>query len=347
MSATQLQERGAGSREEVAAARAARSAARDALVARLASPGLSGEEKGWARCEYIHAYGRLPFQCGGCWLLPGFCICARMRRAAPASTKVVVHFHPDEWAKGARTRRMCARRRRRRRCTTSRDGGGAGGGSRRRSARARGAGSNTGSLCRSLAGAELLMRGHRPHDERLAELLNDGATVAMLWPGPDALEPEQLRALADERSGGRIVLLAIDATWDGARRMKGKYPPSVLTLRLPAHMVLPGAGERGAREGADGAAAGGGGGTGGAGRAPVSVKDVPPAGGASLFSPLRKYAGSAAERVCTAEAVASALLALEGPSPASSDMAQALLHNLKLKVNAMRAQKHMATVYDV
>lgn len=65
----------------------------------------------------------------------------------------------------------------------------------------------------------------------------------------------------------------------------------------------------------------------------------------SLFRPLRKYKGNAAEngRVCTLEAVAGALFALEG----DQDMYDGLLYNLKLKVDAMRRQKHMAEVYGI
>jgi hypothetical protein len=64
---------------------------------------------------------------------------------------------------------------------------------------------------------------------------------------------------------------------------------------------------------------------------------------ASLFRPLRKYQGNAAQngRVCTLEAVAGALLALEGDEA----MYDGLLHALKLKVDAMRRQKHMEEVY--
>lgn len=63
----------------------------------------------------------------------------------------------------------------------------------------------------------------------------------------------------------------------------------------------------------------------------------------SLFAPIRKYHGDAAAngRVCTLEAVAAALLALEGDR-ATYD---GLLDALKLKVDAMRRQKHMTPVY--
>jgi DTW domain-containing protein YfiP len=69
------------------------------------------------------------------------------------------------------------------------------------------------------------MRGHAPHDAAFAALLADSSvTTALLWPAPDALLPQELQQLAQERSGGRIALVAIDATWDGANRMRRKYP---------------------------------------------------------------------------------------------------------------------------
>lgn len=63
----------------------------------------------------------------------------------------------------------------------------------------------------------------------------------------------------------------------------------------------------------------------------------------SIFRGVRKYHGKAAEngRVSTLEAVAAALLALEG----DEGVYQGLLYNLKLKVDAMRHQKHMPPVF--
>lgn len=81
------------------------------------------------------------------------------------------------------------------------------------------AGSNTGCLCSSLSGCELLMKGHKDHDLRLQQLLTDPHyTCAILWPGEGALEPHELQQLAAERSKGRIAVIAVDATWDGRFR---------------------------------------------------------------------------------------------------------------------------------
>lgn len=99
VSPKQLQELGLSSVQELKAGRDARTAARLALANYLARPEVSGPDKQRARCAYIHEFGRLPYQCRGCWLLPGNCVCGRLRVAAPA-TKVVIHLHQDEWGRG-------------------------------------------------------------------------------------------------------------------------------------------------------------------------------------------------------------------------------------------------------
>jgi hypothetical protein len=65
----------------------------------------------------------------------------------------------------------------------------------------------------------------------------------------------------------------------------------------------------------------------------------------SLLWPVRKLSGSAqaSGRVSTLEAVAAALLALEG----DESCYLGLLANLMLKVDAVRTQKHMPSVYAV
>lgn len=99
MSLNQLKERGCSSLEEYISALEARRQKRDALNDYVARTDISGQEKGWARCDYIFKNLRLPFQCSTCWLLPGHCICNSLHRYQ-VSTKVVIHLHPDEWAKG-------------------------------------------------------------------------------------------------------------------------------------------------------------------------------------------------------------------------------------------------------
>lgn len=95
----QLQELGVSSVQELQAVKDARVAARKALCEYLARPDASGPDKQRARCAFIHKNMRLPYQCRGCWLLPGNCVCNKLRKAKP-STKVVIHVHHDEWGRG-------------------------------------------------------------------------------------------------------------------------------------------------------------------------------------------------------------------------------------------------------
>eukprot|EP00877_Chromochloris_zofingiensis_P003081 jgi/Chrzof1/12774/Cz07g07040.t1 len=154
----------------------------------------------------------------------------------------------------------------------------------------------------------MLMRGHLEHDRRLQQLFSDPTlTTAVLWPGQGSLSPSELLAVAAQRSNGKIALVAVDATWSNANRMRKSYPANALQLQLPPDMVLQ-AGQT-----------------------------------KSLFNPLRKYANAKASgRVCTLEAIAAALLALEG----DGKLYAGLLHNLKLKVDAMLRQKSKPCEYD-
>lgn len=347
---------GVSSVAELTAIREARIAARQELAEYMARPDVSGPEKQVARCAYIHKQGRLACQCPTCWLLPGNCVCGKLKRAEPA-TRVIIHLHQDEWGRG----------------------------------------SNTGCLCAaSLSGSTMLLRGHTPHDQQLSALLSDpSVTTALLWPGEDALEPHQLQELAAARTNGRIALVAIDATWNGAVKMRRRYPKDILTVRLPPDLALPeihhtaayvGAGlqthpqdtlqqatdtangsssspqpERLPAGSNDGSNAGSSSshtcassadrlGSSGSSSVPPGVakgagpKHIPkPGERVSIFRGVRKYHGKAAEngRVSTLEAVAAALLALEG----DEGVYQGLLYNLKLKVDAMRQQKHMPAVF--
>jgi hypothetical protein len=99
MSPKQLQELGVASVQELQAVREQRLAARRALTALLTSPDVSGPDKQRARCAFTHEHLRLPYQCRTCWLLPGNCVCGKLRKASPR-TKVVIHLHVDEWGRG-------------------------------------------------------------------------------------------------------------------------------------------------------------------------------------------------------------------------------------------------------
>ncbi|KAG2438394.1 hypothetical protein HYH02_010849 [Chlamydomonas schloesseri] len=245
-----------------------RHAERRAMVAALSDPSRDPRERMSLRTDYILKWRKVLFSCPTCWLLPGLCVCGRMQRFAPKKTRVVVHAHHGEW----------------------------------------GSASNSGSILPlSLEGSEMLLYGHPDHDERLRAMLADTSrTVALLWPGADSLLPEQLQAVAEERSGGQVTVVALDATWGNARRMQGWFPKGTLTVKLPPESTL---------------------------------KENK----LSLLRPVRKYRGDLESgRVSTVEAVASLLFELEGDEP----MYRGLLENLKIKVDACRLQKNRTLVYD-
>ncbi|PNW76275.1 hypothetical protein CHLRE_12g541150v5 [Chlamydomonas reinhardtii] len=244
-----------------------RHAERRAMVAALSDPSGDPRERMSLRTDYILKWRKVLFSCPTCWLLPGLCVCGRMQRFSPRQTRVVVHAHHGEW----------------------------------------GSASNSGSILPlSLEGSEMLLYGHPAHDERLRALLADTSrTVALLWPGSDSLLPAQLQAVAAERSGGQVTVVALDATWGNARRMQGWFPKGTLTVKLPPESTL---------------------------------KDNK----LSLLRPVRKYGGDLeCGRVSTVEAVASLLYELEG----DESMYKGLLENLKIKVDACRLQKNRTLVY--
>lgn len=111
----QLRELGCSSVAELAALRDARINARCALSEFLERTDVSGPDKQRARCAFTHRYGRLPYQCERCWLLPGYCVCSKLRKVeqpqqqqqqnkqqpgSSSRTKVVIHLHLDEWGRG-------------------------------------------------------------------------------------------------------------------------------------------------------------------------------------------------------------------------------------------------------
>ncbi|GLC45797.1 hypothetical protein PLESTM_001780800 [Pleodorina starrii] len=245
-----------------------RHAERRAMVAALQDPATPPSERMALRTSYILRWRKVLFSCPHCWLLPGMCVCGRMQRFAPQRTRVVVHAHHGEW----------------------------------------GSASNSGGLLpTSLEGSEILLYGHPEHDARMRDILADpSSTTALLWPGSDSLLPAQLNAIAEEQTGGRVTVVALDATWSNARRMHGWFPKGTLTVRLPPESTL---------------------------------KENK----LSLLRPVRKYRGDLESgRVSTVEAVASLLYELEGDEA----MYRGLLENLKIKVDACRLQKNRSMVYD-
>eukprot|EP00200_Dunaliella_tertiolecta_P003510 CAMPEP_0202342874 /NCGR_PEP_ID=MMETSP1126-20121109/3250_1 /ASSEMBLY_ACC=CAM_ASM_000457 /TAXON_ID=3047 /ORGANISM="Dunaliella tertiolecta, Strain CCMP1320" /LENGTH=355 /DNA_ID=CAMNT_0048933889 /DNA_START=76 /DNA_END=1143 /DNA_ORIENTATION=- len=245
----------------------ARVKAKEDVLRAVHDPNVPGVEKQRLRCDYVHSYGRALFSCPGCWLLPGLCVCGLLHRIEH-QTKVIVSCHPAEWCKS----------------------------------------SNTGTAAALSTGGSVLLRGYGEHDAQLEAAFADPSTTkAILWPGETAILPQELKAIADRQTQGRVTLIAIDAHWNGARHLVGTFPPDMLRVKLPPESVLT-------------------------------------EGPRSLLSPLRCYRGDVGSngRVSTLEAIAALLYELEGDR-AKYDL---MLENLKIKVDAVLIQKSRPPLYN-
>ena len=145
--------------------------------------------------------------------------------------------------------------------------------------------SNTGCLLAPALGATIFLAGLAEHEAELAAMLSSssaapdgidaegsGGVCAVLWPGEESLSLEQLRAATPPARWARgLTLLALDATWAGARKLLHRLPPGAPRLSVDAAAFEP---------------------------------------GRSLLYPARRYSGEAAERRCTYEAVVAVLDAL-------------------------------------
>lgn len=217
---------------------------------------------------------------------------------------------------------------------------------------------NTGSLVAlSCAGSRVFVRGVKADDDALAALVADPSRRAiLLFPSEDAittdelLQREQQQQQASEAASGagggegagRRLVVVIDGTWSGARKLVKCLPgPDVLPrIRLLPHQCAPGEGPSAADLMAGGDGRGGGGGEGSsseddeeAGGTSAAAPERAPAGpapaGRSLLHPVRRYGGAAeVGRVCTLEAVVGLLRALGEADEAACG---ALLHSLKAR----------------
>ncbi|GAX81218.1 hypothetical protein CEUSTIGMA_g8650.t1 [Chlamydomonas eustigma] len=268
MTAHHLASQGIESVDDWNARLAQRTAEKEETNRIVLSPDTPGEDKMHAQCKYIFKYRKTMFSCPHCWLLPGLCLCSRLAKVT-TQCKMVVHVHFLEWGKA----------------------------------------SNTGSVIGvAVNDCEVLMKGLKEHDVRMKELFQDkSVTTAVLWPGDNSITPSELKKIAEERSEGRIAVIAVDATWGNALRMKTSYPPDTLYVKLTPESAI------------------------------ISEQQR------SLLAPVRKYRGDYENnaRVSTLEAVASLLYELEG----SNETRQALLGNLKMKVDTCLIQKNRNTVY--
>lgn len=68
------------------------------------------------------------------------------------------------------------------------------------------------------------------HSQHFPTVCDSMGPIALSWlAGADSLLPEELQALANEQTSGRIAVIALDATWQGARRMRCAYPKGMRT----------------------------------------------------------------------------------------------------------------------
>jgi len=243
-------------------------AARAAYTVAFSDASLSNEARHNLEANFHLRWGRAAFKCPGCWLLPGLCVCAQLSRVDAAPHRVACLVHHKEAGRG----------------------------------------SNTGILLAKCLGATLHVSGITDHEAALHQALAAAPAAAVLWPGEGALTVEEFKAsLPPGAFEAGVTLVAVDATWNGARKMVKRLPQHVPRITLP--------------EGA-----------------------FPP--GKSLLYPVRKYGGvdEQAERQCTYEAVVATLDVFCALKPGERD---ALLLNLKRKVDALLKYKNRRTCYHV
>lgn len=308
-----------------------RTQAKVSLDALLRDPEISPARKHDAAARHHVVWGRSTFACAECWLLKGNCVCRSLVKAtkaaressersrvdrdrvtmSPPYARVVAYAHQNEVARG----------------------------------------NSTGNLIpATLPFGELLVAGLAEHEARLENVLRENeGRVAVLWPRPTmafAEIRERISANARETAISRTkspaadsldrvtrdarvgwTFVAVDATWNSARKMVSRIPASVPRVSVPAEAFQ------------------------------ALAKRVPPLPTHdSLLGPVRKYDARAkgaekkngafmdSGRRSTFEAVLASLLAV---GALDEDACAALLRNVKVKVNAVLRQKHMPEAYDL
>lgn len=252
-------------------------------------PANSAADKHHVSALHHMRFGRSLYNCPKCWLAKGCCVCHALTATRLRPHRVAVYMHMHEYGRG----------------------------------------SSTGNLIRECLGGELLVAGNRDHEDRLRRLCEERkGRVAVLWPR-DAIDARDIArdaplAGADERSRAEAdddatriddeegwTFIAIDGTWNCARKMLARFPPGVARVSIPPEAF-------------------------------AALGSDAPAGG-SLLGPVRKYAGhpEAEGRCSTFEATVALLRALGHPREAC----KALLENVKVKVDAVLAQKNMPSAY--
>ena len=176
---------------------------------------------------YAVKFGKSYLKCKGCWLHPGLCICGRLRRVESPAMQVAVFMHHAEWRASRRARRARCRRSPRPRPAL---------------VRRRGRGCNTGCLLRAALGADVYVSGMTESEGALQAQLASGRPAVVLWPGADSVTVADLPALfgAEAVASQGVLAVAIDATWNCAKKMVKRLPPSVPRLSLSSDAFPPG-----------------------------------------------------------------------------------------------------------
>ena len=292
--------------------------AKAALDAIVRDPTVPAEEKHHAAATYHVTAGRHIHNCRDCWLMRGLCVCDLLCKVPSARLEphgVVAYLHHFEWGRG----------------------------------------SSTGNLIRACLGGELFVTGERTHERALREMFegNDGGkNVAILWPGEGSVDVRDVVREASRRSaealgagegnagegsvgvgvggGGGVTFVAVDATWNSARKMMRRIPKHITRARIPPEAFD-----------ADYDAS----------KHVASPPPPPPSDAAttktgstkttSLLAPVRKYKNAPDGRCSTFEAVI-ALMRVLGHDRETCD---GLLRAVKTKVDAVLVQKSVPGAY--
>ena len=289
------------------------------------------DEKHDACARHHIKWGRSTFNCDGCWLLKGTCICIELLSLEILSPqlstniKIVAYVHHQEYGRG----------------------------------------NSTGALIEKCLNGEVLVAGLKSHESRLKEICDSNkGRIAVLLPRGTVEMGAILTSLRNdsihnieqtvsEESQPVFTFIAVDGTWNCARKMIKRIPDDVPRISIPV----------GAFE--------------------LLSKKVPPLPGHdSLLGPVRKYDNSSHQsrsrgskdsritqdsfatqdndardensqenndentkpvsRRSTFEAVVALLLSLR---IVPENTAVKLLKNVKLKVNAVLRQKNMPPAY--
>ena len=174
--------------------------------------GLSGSEEERKRigkmkhqliCQSRYNHPRNPFICQNCWTHSPICVCSLFHRKIPLPPRVrgvYVWTHHEEWGRTA----------------------------------------NTGSLLPlGLEKTHMLMKGLPHHDDTFHRNVlesNDSSIPVVLWPGKGGdnktVTISELKRRLNTTPSEEINIIAIEGTWNNARKMSNRLPSHILRLDI-------------------------------------------------------------------------------------------------------------------